>query len=68
MIITDVNVPIVCDMGGCKNIAKYFIKKQVDSTNFYSLKLCENCAREIRELLNDKISDKGNKSENKKQR
>ncbi len=68
MIITEVNVPIVCDIGGCKNTAKYFIKKQVDSTNFYSLKLCENCARELSRLLNDKISEKGKKSEGKKQR
>lgn len=66
MIITEVNVPIVCDMGGCKNTAKYFIKKQVDSTDFYSLKLCENCAKEILQLLNSKINEKGKKSESKK--
>ncbi len=66
MIITEVNVPIVCDMGGCKNTAKYFIKKQLDSTDFYSLKLCENCAKEILQLLNSKINEKGKKSESKK--
>ena len=68
MTITETNVPIVCDMGGCKNTAKYFIKKQVDSNNFYSLKLCENCAKEMLELLNDKVSKKGKESENKKRR
>ncbi len=65
MILTKVNVPIVCDMGGCKKTAKYFIKKQTDANDFYSLKLCEDCAREIYKLLKSEIQ-KGNKSENKK--
>ena len=66
MIITRVNVPIVCDMGGCKNTAKYFIKKEEDSGNFDSLKLCDNCAEELLQLLKEKTQKKGNKSESKK--
>ncbi|MBE5743479.1 MAG: hypothetical protein E7358_02045 [Clostridiales bacterium] len=66
MILKKVNTPIVCDMGGCKNTAKYFIKKQVDESNFDSLKLCEKCAEEIYEVLKEETVKKGKKSEGKK--
>lgn len=47
MIIVETKTPIVCDMAGCKNTAKYFVKKEEGSNAFYSLKLCEDCAKEL---------------------
>ena len=42
---------IVCDVNGCENTAVYFIKKDNEENDFYSLKLCENCAKELKSVL-----------------
>lgn len=47
MKIVKIKTPIVCDIGGCKNTAIYSVKKQEDSNDLYTLKLCENCAKEL---------------------
>ena len=47
MIINLSNKPIVCDMGGCKNKARYFVKKKEGQTEYYSLKLCPECAKKL---------------------
>ncbi len=47
MIIEKTNSPIVCDMGGCSNKAVYFIRKKVGQSQYYSLKLCDECAKEL---------------------
>ena len=47
MIVNVSNKPIVCDMGGCKNKARYFVKKKEGQTEYYSLKLCPECAKKL---------------------
>lgn len=47
MIINVSNKHIVCDMGGCKNKAKYFVKNKEGQTEYYSLKLCPECAKKL---------------------
>ncbi len=47
MIIKISDKPIVCDMGGCKSKAKYFVKKKEGQTDYYSLKLCADCAKKL---------------------
>ena len=47
MIIKKVNTPIVCDMGGCSKKAIFFVEKKVGQSNYFSLKLCQDCAREL---------------------
>lgn len=60
MIIESVNTPIVCDMGGCFNKASYFVKKKRGQSEYYSLKLCEECAKELRtELTKTLKKEKG---------
>lgn len=47
MIINVSTKHIVCDMGGCKNKAKYFVKNKEGQTEYYSLKLCPECAKKL---------------------
>ena len=47
MIIEKVNTPIVCDMGGCSNKASFFVKKKLGQSQYFSLKLCKECAKEL---------------------
>ncbi len=47
MIINVSSKHIVCDMGGCKNKAKYFVKNKEGQTEYYSLKLCPECAKKL---------------------
>lgn len=51
MIITKTNKDIVCDVNGCSNKAVYFVKNQETESDFYSLKLCETCAKELKKVL-----------------
>ena len=48
-------VKIVCDMAGCNNEASYFIKKDSSESNYDSLKLCSDCAKELSKILNKTI-------------
>lgn len=63
MIIKRTETPIVCDMGGCENTATYFIKNDVTSNDYYSLKLCKDCAVKIKNLLVKELKKKENESE-----
>ena len=65
MIIVKTENSIVCDMGGCKNKAKYFIKIEEDSIAFDNLKLCENCAKELFKALKKEFAKKEKDCENK---
>ena len=51
MVINKCTKQIACDICGCKNKADYFIKKDKDSSDYYSLKLCNTCIEEIKKLL-----------------
>ena len=51
---------VVCDVLGCKNIARYFIKKDNQMPISDSLKLCPLCANMVIKLLN-KAVEKGEK-------
>lgn len=51
MIIKKSSTPIVCDMGGCKNKADYFIKIDSGASDYDSFKLCKDCALKIKTLL-----------------
>ncbi len=52
MIIKKTDKPIVCDMGGCSNKASYFITKKQGQSEYFSLKLCLECAKELSVLIN----------------
>ena len=65
MIIVKTENSIVCDMGGCKNKAKYFVKIEEDSIAFDSLKLCEDCAKNLYNLLKKEFGKKEKNCENK---
>lgn len=65
MIIEKTEKHIVCDMGGCKDEAKYFVKIDESSNSYYSLKLCENCAKELFKLLKKEFTKKEKDCENK---
>ncbi|MBR6737848.1 MAG: hypothetical protein IKL82_05750 [Clostridia bacterium] len=43
---------IVCDVNGCSNKAVFFVKKNNDENDGYSLKLCATCAKELVKALN----------------
>ncbi len=51
MIAIKTNKTIVCDVNGCGKTAVYFIKKDNAENDYYSLKLCQNCARELKSVL-----------------
>ena len=42
---------IVCDMGGCSNKASYFITKKQGQSEYFSLKLCVDCAKELSNII-----------------
>ncbi len=46
---------VVCDVVGCNNIARYFIKKSDEMPVYDSLKLCPVCANMIIKLLNKAV-------------
>ena len=54
---------IVCDMGGCRNETKYFIKNNINDSNYYSIKLCEECAKKLSKLLAKTLKNKEKGSE-----
>ncbi|MBQ3234797.1 MAG: hypothetical protein IJA97_01390 [Clostridia bacterium] len=60
MIIKKSDTPIVCDIGGCGKMAEFFIKKDEKSSDYYSLKLCRDCATEIKNLLVKELRKKEN--------
>ena len=49
---------IVCDMGGCRNQAKYFIKNGDSVSDYYAIKLCEDCAKKLYKLLSKTLKNK----------
>ena len=51
MIAKKTNKNIVCDLHGCGNKAVYFIKKDETENDYYSLKLCDKCAKELKAVL-----------------
>ncbi len=61
MIVEKNKTNIVCDISGCNEIAKFKIKKTMETNDGESLKLCENCAKEIyQNLLNKYLKGKSN--------
>ena len=65
MIIKKCKTQIVCDVNGCNNQAEFFIKKEEDSIDYYSLKLCKNCAMEIKNLITKEVRKKEQGNESK---
>lgn len=57
------NVKIVCDVTGCGKIAKYFIKKDNNTSISDSLKLCPSCSKSLVKILNSAMKEKENQSE-----
>ena len=55
MIFKRTNKSIVCDMGGCSNKAVYFITKKQGQTEYFSLKLCKECAVELSALISKQL-------------
>ena len=46
-----VKANVVCDIAGCNNVAKVFIKKDKATLSYDSLKLCPYCAGGIIKVL-----------------
>ena len=42
---------VVCDIAGCNNVAKIFVKKDKNTLSYDSLKLCPCCASGIMKAL-----------------
>ena len=63
MIIKQIKTPIVCDVNGCDNTAEIVIKKTVEESDYYGLKLCKDCAVNIKKLLASNFRKKENESE-----
>lgn len=53
---------VVCDIAGCTNVAKIFIKKDATTLPYDSLKLCPHCAGGLFKLLSTIASKKENKN------
>lgn len=62
MILIKSKESVVCDMKGCGNIAKYFIKKNQTENDFDSLKLCGDCTKKIFKTLSGEFKGKENKN------
>ncbi len=66
MIVEKSKSKIVCDISGCNKLAKYTLKKTSETNDSESLKLCEDCAKEIYQtLLNEHIKGKRNEKKQK---
>lgn len=55
------NANVVCDIVGCNNVAKVFIKKDKTTLSYDSLKLCPHCAGGILKVLGKVILSKEKK-------
>ena len=42
---------IVCDVNGCNQKAYYFVKHSADDSDYDSLKICKDCAKELVKTL-----------------
>ncbi len=65
MIAEKTKVSIVCDIGGCQKKATHFIKRCAEECNYDSLKLCDDCIKDLSKVLS-KIIKKENDSEKQK--
>lgn len=66
MEIVEIKNHIVCDMEGCRNEADYYIKNSQSVSNYYSLKLCKDCAKKLNKLLTKTLKNKEKNQENEK--
>ena len=62
MVLTESKVKIVCDIKGCNNISKYFIRLDKSANIADSLKLCPTCSATLLKLLQKKFEKKENTS------
>lgn len=53
---------VVCDIAGCTNVAKVFIKKDQATLPYDSLKLCPHCAGGLFKLLSKIVNSKEKKN------
>ena len=53
MIAIKTNKSIVCDVNGCGKPAVYFVKNDSSENDYYSLKLCKECAKELKTVLTE---------------
>ena len=60
MVLSESKVKVVCDVKGCNNVAKYFIRKDKTSSMGDSLKLCPTCAVTLLKILEKKLIKKEN--------
>ncbi len=66
MIVEKCKTKIVCDVSGCNDMAKFLIKKTAETSNGESVKLCDNCAKELYQtLLNEYFRGKVNEKKSK---
>lgn len=60
MVLNESKVNIVCDVKGCNDIARYFIRKDRSASMADSLKLCPTCAVTLLKILDKKLNKKEN--------
>lgn len=66
MIVEKCKSKIVCDVSGCNNLAKFLVKKTSETSDAESVKLCDNCAKELYQtLLNEYFKGKVNERKTK---
>ena len=61
MELENVKANVVCDIAGCGNVAKIFIKKDKNTLPYDSLKLCPCCASGVIKVLQKIIVNKEKK-------
>ena len=52
------NNQITCDIKGCIDLASFYIKKDEFSSDGDALKICKNCAKNLKKLLETTFKDK----------
>ena len=55
MYLTQSKNDIVCDIYGCNNIARYFIRKKESCSELDSVKLCPECAKKLLKVLSNAL-------------
>ncbi len=49
---------ITCDIKGCSNLSHFYIKKDEFSSDSDALKICKNCAKNLKKSLETALKEK----------
>lgn len=54
------NLEIRCDVAGCDNLATHFFKMREEDSNYESIKLCDDCIKELNKIFSKIIKKEKN--------